>query len=94
MNVAVTKLTKEAAKTATGPMGIVAIEQYFSPDKRIIEDDLAIQILPFSHRVITKMCKSSRIRDRFVKSSDKKVPGLWGQWCAESAILTKRLLKS
>ena len=43
-------MTKAAAKTSADPISIVAIEQSFPKDQRIVVDDLALQILPLSVR--------------------------------------------
>ena len=41
-------MTKEAAKTGADPTFIVAIEQYFPEDQRIIDDKVAYNILSLS----------------------------------------------
>jgi methyltransferase (TIGR00027 family) len=57
-------------------MVLVAIEQNFSEDQRIITDALAYPILPTSSRI------SARIFGLFkhwlIAKTEKKVPGLWG----------------
>ncbi|HOI70786.1 MAG TPA: hypothetical protein PLC38_00705 [Methanobacterium sp.] len=45
-------MTEAAAKTSTGPTFVVAIEQSFPKNLRIINDDLAIQIMPLSYRIL------------------------------------------
>jgi O-methyltransferase involved in polyketide biosynthesis len=39
-------MTQVAAKTGSGPTAMVAIEQHFPKDQRIIDDELAYRILP------------------------------------------------
>lgn len=39
-------MTKSATKTGADPTALVAIEQYFPETERIIDDNLADQILP------------------------------------------------
>jgi|NGEPerStandDraft_6_1074524.scaffolds.fasta_scaffold386565_2 hypothetical protein len=41
-------MTKAAAKTGADPIFIVAVEQFFPKNQRIIEDDLSPKILPLS----------------------------------------------
>ena len=43
-------MAKKAAETGVVPTLIVAIEQHFSEGTRLINDDLAGQILPFGIR--------------------------------------------
>ena len=43
-------MTQAAAKTGVGPTVTVAVEQQFPENQRIIEDNLAYSILPFSMR--------------------------------------------
>ena len=39
-----------AAQTAFGPMVQAAIEQYEAPGRRLVEDELALSILPAGQR--------------------------------------------
>jgi len=55
---------------------MVAIEQYFPEDERIINDELACPILPFGFRAEVRLI--GRFKDWIVKKSEEKVPGLWG----------------
>jgi methyltransferase (TIGR00027 family) len=71
-------MTKAAAKTGADPIFIVAVEQFFPKDKRIIEDDLALQILPLSIRVVAGMMRYGFIRDWLINYSEKTTPGIWG----------------
>ncbi len=43
-----------AAQTAFGPMVQVAIEQYETPERRLVDDDLALSILPAGQRAIVR----------------------------------------
>jgi len=70
-------MAKKAAETASGPATAVAIEHNFPEGKRLIDDGLACQILPFSARVWVWMTRSSGIRDWMVGLSEKKAHGVW-----------------
>ena len=50
-------MAKAAAQTGSSPTMIVAIEQYFPEEKRIIKDDLAYRILPSSMKGMCLSCK-------------------------------------
>jgi methyltransferase (TIGR00027 family) len=57
-------------------MVLVAMEQYYPEDKRIITDDLAGPILPFGFRAEVRLI--GRFKDWVITKSEEKVPGLWG----------------
>jgi methyltransferase (TIGR00027 family) len=69
-------MAKAAAKTGAGPTALVAIEQYFPKEKRIIEDDLAYHILP-SGRAFLWLTQFSPIRTWMINATDKDSPGMW-----------------
>ena len=71
-------MTKAAAKTGADPIFIVAVEQFFPKDQRIVEDDLALQILPLSIRVVGILMRFGFIRDWLINYSEKTSPGVWG----------------
>jgi len=70
-------MTQKAAKTGLGPTTIVAIEQHFPEDVRIIDDELAYRIQPFGMRAFVRLMRFSSVRDWMIRASEKKVPGLW-----------------
>ncbi len=70
-------MAKKAAETGTGPAVVVAIEQNFPEDTRLINDDLAGRILPFGARVWVWLTRPSWMRDWMVGLSEKKTPGVW-----------------
>jgi len=57
-------------------MFLVAIEQGIAVGQRILIDDLAAPILPFSSRFWVWLLRPAC--GRFVKQTEAKVPGLWG----------------
>jgi methyltransferase (TIGR00027 family) len=71
-------MTEAAAKTSNGTVFIVAIEQSFPKDIRIIDDDLAFQILPLSYRIFTRLMRIGFIRDWMINYYEKRWPGVWG----------------
>jgi hypothetical protein len=71
-------MTEAAAKTGADPIFIVAVEQFFLRNKRIIEDDLAPKILPLSILVMTILMRYGFIRNWVIKYSEKTNPGIWG----------------
>jgi methyltransferase (TIGR00027 family) len=70
-------MSKEAAKTGSGPAVVVAIEQNFPQGERIIDDDLAYRILPAGMRFWGKITGFRSVRDWMVRVSEKDIPGVW-----------------
>ena len=70
-------MAQKAADTGVGPAAIVAIEQHFPEGARIINDDLAFQMLPFGVRAYVWLSRFSWARDWMVRAGEKKAPGAW-----------------
>ena len=85
--------TNAAAKTGLAPAFIVAIEQNFPDDLRIIQDDLTARILPFYLRLFIGLTRITAIRDWLVRAMDKQVRGIWsGLLCRKCYIRDKLTL--
>ena len=69
--------TEGAAKTGVVPTFLVAIEQYFQRDERIIHDNFALKILPVAYQLFIKLMRFSALRNWIIKASEKQVPGIW-----------------
>ncbi|MFC1610430.1 SAM-dependent methyltransferase [Myxococcota bacterium] len=69
-------MTRKAAETGPGAMVLVAIEQSFPEETRIITDELAFPLLPAGLRINTWLMQ--RLRNWLVRKTEQKVPGLWG----------------
>ena len=63
--------TKGAAKTGVGPTLIVAIEQNFPKELRVIEDNLAAQLYSGSNRFWINLTKIASIRNWMVNFTTK-----------------------
>ena len=66
-----------AAQTAFGPMVQVAIEQYEPPERRLVDDDLALSILPARQRAIVRAMRWSFLRRMTIAAGERAVPGSW-----------------
>ncbi|MCX6328073.1 MAG: SAM-dependent methyltransferase [Bacteroidia bacterium] len=87
-------MSKAAANTGLGPIAVVAIEQYFPEEQRIIEDKLAFQILPLGMRIFVRMMKPDLIRAWMIRSSEKDAPGLWGAMICRKRYIGEKLIES
>ena len=66
-----------AAQTAFGPMVQVAIEQYEPPDRRLVDDDLALAILPAGKRATVHAMRWPLLRRLTISAGERAVPGSW-----------------
>ncbi len=70
-------MARKAAKTGPGPTFMVALEQHFPENARIINGDLARLILPFGARISLWVNLRFISVDKMVKWTEKKMPGMW-----------------
>jgi len=87
-------MSKAAAKTGSGPMTVVAIEQHFPKDQRIIEDDQAYRILPFGMRAFVWLMRPGAARDWMIRASEKAIPGIWGGMMCRKRYIDEQLIES
>ena len=73
-------------------MALVAMEQHFPRDERIVDDDLALPILPFGYRAEVRLIRP--FTKWIVKKSEHKVPGLWGSIILKSSVNPARSSRS
>jgi methyltransferase (TIGR00027 family) len=66
-----------AAQTAFGPMMQVAIEQYEPPARRLVEDDLALSILPAGQRAIVRAMRWPLLRRLMIAAEERAMTGAW-----------------
>lgn len=59
-------------------MSIVAAEQYYPVDRRLVQDDLAFRFLPFSLKVLAALGRWSPVRRMVFNLSEKRACGVWG----------------
>lgn len=86
--------TSDAARTGAGPTFIVAVEQYFSDGQRIIEDSLAIQILPSLYRLMVNMTRIAFLRNWIVKATEKQITGGWSAFLVRKRYIDDRLVEA
>jgi methyltransferase (TIGR00027 family) len=66
-----------SAQTAFGPMVQAAIEQYEPPERRLVEDDLALSILPAGQRALVRAMRWPLLRRLTISAGERAVPGSW-----------------
>ncbi len=66
-----------AAQTAFGPMVQAAIEQYEPPERRLVDDELALSILPAGQRALVRAMRWPLLRRLTISAGERAVPGSW-----------------
>ena len=87
-------ITKAAAKTGIGPITLVAIEQNFPKNERIIEDNMAYQMLPFSVKVVVWLTRLNWVRNFMIKITEKDAPGIWSAMLCRKRYIDEKLADS
>jgi len=84
-------MTTKAAKTGPGPTLMVALEQHFPENKRLIQDNLAPRILPLGTRFSMWLKLRLMSVDRMVKWMEKRLPGMWSGFMCRKRYIDDKL---
>lgn len=71
-------MSNRAAETAIGPIVIVAVEQNFPEEKRLIRDDVAYRFLPLAMKAVVRLTQFPPARALLVGLTEGNSPGVWG----------------
>jgi O-methyltransferase involved in polyketide biosynthesis len=71
-------MAKAAANTGIMPTVLVAIEQCFPKSQRIIDDPLAVRMLPIGARMFVRLLRLRWMRGWLIGLRGKNDPGIWG----------------
>jgi methyltransferase (TIGR00027 family) len=72
------RMAQAAAQTGIMPTFLVAVEQSFPPQQRIVNDDMAIRMLPFAAAQLVRLLRLRWPRDGLIALVEKSDPGIWG----------------
>ena len=86
--------TKGAAKTGNQPTLIVAIEQNFPQEERIINDTLAPKLYSGADRFWIQLTKISVFRNLIVGLTEKLLPGGWSCFLVRKRYIDEDLLEA
>ncbi|RKT88621.1 methyltransferase, TIGR00027 family [Saccharopolyspora antimicrobica] len=64
-----------AARTAVGPMALVAIDQH--EEIPLVRDKLAYRLLPLGAKTVAGLCAAPPVRWAIARAVEKRAPGLW-----------------
>lgn len=87
-------MANQAAQTAYGPMSIAAIEQYYPPGQRLVQDDLACQFLPFGLKSFVKLTRWPPARALMFNASEKRAKGVWGGVLCRKRYIAEKTLEA
>jgi methyltransferase (TIGR00027 family) len=85
---------KAAAKTGVMPTLLVAVEQSFPPSERLINDDLAVRMLPLGARAFVRLLRLRQLRDWLIALSEKNDPGIWHGLLCRKRYIDERVAAS
>ena len=86
--------TKGAAKTGNQPTLVVAIEQNFPQEERIINDTLAPKLYSGADRFWIQLTKISVFRNWIVGITEKLLPGGWSCFLVRKRYIDEHLLEA
>ncbi len=86
--------TKSAAKTGKGPILIVAVEQNFPQEERIINDTLAPKLFSGTDLFWIQLTKISVFRNWIVGLTEKLLPGGWSCFLVRKRYIDDHLLEA
>lgn len=87
-------MAKAAARTGSGPTTLVAVEQFFPRNQRIIEDNLAASILPPGKSIFLPLLRPAWVRNWLVGLIEKSSPGVWALMMCRKRYIDGRLIES
>lgn len=79
------------AGTGVMPITVVAVEQSFPGEQRIVDDPLAYRMLPRRARLFVRLMRIGWLRNRIIGLSEKNEPGIWGDFLCRKRYIDDKL---
>lgn len=79
------------AQTAFGPMVLAAVEQYEAPERRLVDDDLALAFLPAGLRGLVKATRLATLRRLMIGATERAGQGLWANLACRKRFIDETL---
>ena len=86
-------MSKAAAKTGSEPAVLVAAEQFFPENERILNDSLSYRFLPANTKLFINIFKFKFFRNQIIKLSEKYGAGLWGGLLCRKRYIDEKLIQ-
>ena len=74
------------------PSALIAVEQHFPKEQRIVDDRLVFRLLPWGAKVFVRLMGVRALRDWLLAWTEKSNPGLWGGLLCRKRYIEDRLL--
>ena len=84
-------MSKAAAKTGVEPAILVAIEQFYPTNERVLSDSLQYRFLPRGMKLLVDMLHPKFMLDLMAKAAVKSAPGLWGGLLCRKRYIDEKL---
>jgi len=75
-------------------MALVAVEQYFPKEQRVIDDVLAARLLPLGAMIFVRFLRPRWMSDWIIGLSEKSNPGIWGGLLCRKCYIDEKLVAS
>ncbi|MGB7137478.1 MAG: SAM-dependent methyltransferase [Acidobacteriaceae bacterium] len=85
---------RAAAKTGIMPTALVAIEQSFPKSQRVIDDALAVRMLPPGARLFVRLLRLRGARNWLISLAEKSDPGMWGGLLCRKRYIDDKVMAS
>ena len=82
------------AQTAFGPMVLSAVEHQEAPERRLVDDELAVAFLPAALRLFVAATRFAPVRRGVIGASERTGPGLWATLAGRKRYLDDNLAKA
>ncbi len=87
-------MANAAAKTGVNPIALIAIEQYYPENRRVVKDNLAYQMLPGTSRIFVRLLRLAWVRNWIIRASEKVYPGIWGGLLCRKKYIDEKIIES
>ena len=77
--------------TGIMPIAVVAVEQSFPKEERVVDDPLAFRMLPPGARLFVRLMRIGWLRDWIIGMSEKSEPGIWGDFLCRKRYIDDKL---
>lgn len=83
---------KTAAGTGSSPTFIVAVEQFFPESERLIQDSLALQIIPFGFRTFAHLLRIPMLRNWMIRAAENQITGGWSAFPVRKRYIDEKIV--
>ncbi len=84
-------MANPASQTAVGPMAIIAGEQYYPAEQRLVQDELAYDFLPTGVKFIVRLTQWPPLRNLLIHFTEKTAHGIWGSMLCRKRYIDDKL---